>query len=170
MCNDLSFDYSTIINMTIGAAIGFYLSYLAACFYDRITNKRKQKELSDKYKPLESRDSKFDWQHWTVKNGKIADTPIDSFMRTKYDYDKTFSFEWIESVDGKIEGNGKIFFEDETYGKLNFFSINYIHYDRRDIFYKKEINHKDKSYEAIFVNAKDQNYDYVLLILNNAST
>jgi hypothetical protein len=164
-CNNLYFDCSTIINMTIGAIIGFFLSYAAAYFYEKFTNRRKQNILLKEYKFLESREKKFDWQHWNVIDGKIADNPIPSFMKLKYLSNRTFNFEWIESENGRVEGDGKLIFEDEIYGKIHFFSINTIIYNSRDIFYRR-ITHQGLNYDAIFVNAKDQNSNYVLLRLS----
>lgn len=161
-CENIFFDCATIINLIIGAIIGFGLSYLAAYLFESFTNKRNQSKLLEKYKFLESKNDEFDWQHWNIVNGKIANNPIPSFMKMKYLSGKTFSFDWIERKDGSIEGNGKIIFEDEVYGYMHFFSINTIHYNRRNIFYKRFI-HQEINYDAIFVDANDQGYKYVLM-------
>ncbi len=161
-CDNLIFECATIINLIIGGVIGFGLSVTAAYFYEKFSNKRIQNDLLNKFKFLESKDNSFDWQHWDVSNGKIADTPKESYKKIKYIGEKTFNFEWIESKNGRIEGEGKMIWKDITHGTMSFFSINTILYGNRDIFYRK-INHKGIKYDAIFVNAEDQNYDYVLM-------
>ena len=161
-CTSLHFDCSAIINMAIGAIIGFGLSVVAAYYYEKFTNKRKQKDLEKTYRFLESKNNKFDWQHWNVTNGKIESSPIDSFKKITYVDGKTFDFEWIESKGGRVEGEGKLFWEDPTHGYISFFSIYTIIYNTRKVFYRR-VQHQNEIYDAIFVNAEDQGYNYVLM-------
>src|SRR5690606_32280161 len=121
------------------------------------------KNQQNTFQYLESGSNEFDWQHWDIVSGKIADEPINSFMRMKYLNDGEFEFEWIESVGGRIEGSGRIIFYDKIKGILHFFSINTINYKYRNIFYREVINHLGKKYQAIFVDAQDEGTKYVLM-------
>ena len=94
--------------------------------------------------------------------GNIANEPVQSFKKLTYSGESIFDFQWIESREGEIEGEGKMMWKDSTHETMSFFSINTILYGNRDIFYRI-IEHGGVKYDAIFVNAEDQNYDYVLM-------
>lgn len=162
VCDSLYFECSAIINTTIGAIIGFVLSIVAALFFEKFSNRRKLKNLEFEFKFLESNDNQFDWRHWNVYNGRIEPAPIDSYMRLKYLEGKKFEYQWIENEKGRIEGEGMLIMEDITHGYISYFSINTISYGNRKIFYRI-VNHQNQKYDAIFVDAADDGYKYVLM-------
>ena len=114
------------------------------------------------FKHLESVNNEFDWQHWNVSDGKIADEPINAFKRMKYLSNGEFEFEWIQEKDGEPQGNGRIIFDNKIKGILHFFSHKSINYKYRNIFFR-EIEHNGKKYDAIFVDAADEGTKYVLM-------
>lgn len=153
---------SEMINIIISSIIGLGLSYFAAWSYERFKNQRNEKNQKEAFQHLESLNNKFDWQHWNVENGKIADNPVDSFMKMKYLNNAEFEFEWIESKGGQPQGSGRIIFDNKIKGILHFFSHNNINYKYRNIFFR-EVDHKEKKYDAIFVDATDEGYKYVMM-------
>jgi hypothetical protein len=155
-------DCSEIINILISSIIGLGLSYFAAWSYERFKHKRHQKNQREIFQHLESPNNEFDWQHWDVREGKIVDNPIDAFMKMKYLHDGEFDFEWTESKGGVPQGSGRLIFDNQIKGILYFFSHFSINYKYRNIFFR-EIEHKGKKYEAIFVDAADEGYKYALM-------
>jgi len=151
------------LNVIIGIVIGFDISYLTAYAYEWRTNKRRRNNLFNKYSFLESNENAFDWQHWNIQDGKIEQRPLDSYMMLKYNGEKSFSFKWKASS-GEILGDGFIFWENLTQGKLSFYEYEKRWFDYRDVFHRR-INHQGNEYDAIFVNADDQKTRYVMLRL-----
>ncbi len=150
-------------DIIISLVLGIVLSYFTAWSYERLKHKRHLKDQRKKFQFLQSENKKFDWQHWDIKNGKIVPNPIDSFMRLEYLEDGEFEFDWIESVGGRIEGEGRIIFDNKIKGILYFFSHNSINYKYRNIFYRMVDNHCGKKYDAIFVDAQDEGTKYVMM-------
>ena len=161
-CSNIHIDCAETINIIISSLIGIGLAYFTAWSYESFKHKRHLQNQRQTFQFLESKNNDFDWQHWDILDGKIADKPIDSFMRMKYLSDAEFEFEWIESQGGRIEGNGRLIFDNKIIGILHFFSHNSINYKYRNIFYR-EVDHLGKKYEAIFVDAEDEKTKYVMM-------
>jgi len=161
-CSSIQIDCAEVMNVFISSVIGIALAYFTTWSYERFKHNRKIKQLRADFQFLESRNDKFDWQHWNIINGKIDSTPIESYMRMKYLYDAEFEFEWIESLKGEIKGNGRLLFDDKIKGILHFFDVDTINYKYRNVFYR-EINHLGITYEAIFVDAIDEGTKYVMM-------
>ena len=130
--------------------------------YEQFMHKRKMRKLRNNFQFLESKNEEFDWQHWNLKNGQISNSPIDSFMRMKYLEAAEFEFEWIESKGGRIEGGGRLAFDNKIKGILYFFSVNTINYKYRNVFYRV-VEHLGEKYDAIFVDATDEGTMYVMM-------
>ena len=158
----MGFDKVEAINIFIASIIGLGLSYVAAYTYEQLVNKRNKTALKEKYKFLESVNNTFDWQHWDINNGKISDKPIDAFMRIKYSHDTILDFEWIESSDGKVQGNGKLIMDDIVRGRMYYFRFESVSYDYRDVFFR-QINLHNQPSQALFVNAKEEGTKYVMI-------
>jgi hypothetical protein len=141
--------------------IGIIISLLTAFVYENETNKRKAKILFKKYAFLQSAEHIFDWQHWNINKGKIEAQPIDSHMTLKYDKEKSFSFQWKQAA-GEIAGEGFIFWDNLTHGKMSFYEYEKEWFDYRNVFYKRVL-HQNTLYDAIFVNADDQGTKYVMM-------
>jgi len=137
-------------------------AFLTAYLYELAVNKRKQNKFRKTFSFMESQSGKYDWQHWDVLNGKISDQPIEAFMTLKYMDNKNLTFSWKEPGSDKIQGDGYIFWDDLTHGKMSFHRYESLDYNYRNVFYR-EINHKEKTYDAIFVNADDEKTKYVML-------
>ncbi|MBS1523259.1 MAG: hypothetical protein JST50_19830 [Bacteroidetes bacterium] len=152
---------NVIIEIISGLIIGIVASFYSASYYERLVNKRKRNVLLEKYGFLQSTEDEFDWQHWKIENGKIAESPIESYMNLKYKGDKTFSFKW-EDKNCKENGSGFIYWDEVFYGKMSFFESEKKWFDYRNVYYEK-ITHQEKEYDAIFVNADDQGTKYVML-------
>lgn len=161
-CNLFQFDCAEMMNILISSVIGIGLAYFTAWSYERFKHKRKMKKHRDEFHFLESRNNQFDWQHWDLRNGQIVHAPIDSHMRMKYLEGAEFEFEWIESTGGRIEGIGRLEFDNKIKGVLYFFSHNTINYKYRNFFYR-EVDHLGVKYEAIFVDATDEGTKYVMM-------
>ncbi len=146
-----------IIEIILGISVSWFTAY----FYEYRTNKRKGKLLLKKYGFLQSAENIFDWQHWNIKEGEIEANPIQSYMTLKYNGEKTFSFKW-KQVSGVVVGEGYIFWDNLTHGKLSFYEIKKQWFDYRNVFYKR-IFHQGTQYDAIFVNADDQGTKYAML-------
>jgi hypothetical protein len=78
--------------------------------------------LLEKYGFLQSTEDEFDWQHWKIENGKIAESPMESYMNLKYKGDKIFSFKW-EDKNSKENGSGFIYWDEVFYGKMSFSKV-----------------------------------------------
>jgi len=161
-CGVVGFDCASFANILIGAAIGFFLSWCAALFYECYANRRNETKQRETFQFLESHNDKFDWQHWDITNGKIATSPIDAYKRLKYMQNGQFLFEWKAPDSKDIKGDGYIFWKDITHGRMSFYSHKPQEYNYRNVFYRR-IDHQDKKYDAIFVNADDYGTKYVLL-------
>ena len=149
---------------SINVAIGIVTAISTAYVYEQVTNWRKKNDLRKKYSFLQSI-KEFDWQHWDVSNGKIADSPIAGFMTLKYLGDKLFSFEWKEPGLERVQGDGFFFWDDVFQGKMSFHRYRTNEFNYRNIFYHK-VEHLEKKYYAIFINADDQKEKrYVMLRL-----
>lgn len=146
------------LNLFLSIATAFLTAYL----YEFAVNKRKQNKYQKTFSFLQSIPDKYDWQHWDIHNGKISDKPIEAFMTLKYTDNKTFIFSWKEPGSDKIEGDGYIFWDDLTHGKMSFNRYESLDYNYRNVFYK-QITHQEKTYDAIFVNADDEKTKYVML-------
>lgn len=146
--------------------LNFFLSiviaFLTAYLYELAVNKRRQNKFQKTFSFLESESGKYDWQHWDISNGKINEQPINAFMTLKYKGNKNITFSWKEPGSDKIQGDGYIFWDDLTHGKMSFHRYESLDYNYRNVFYR-EINHQEKSYDAIFVNADDEKTKYVML-------
>ncbi|WP_316812864.1 LapA family protein [Pedobacter heparinus] len=161
-CLPLQLDGVETINIIISAVIGLALSYFAAWSYERFQHRRKMKEQWKKFQHLEGNGTLFDWQHWDVKDGRIAECSIASYMRLKYENVGEFHYQWKEAEDGEIMGEGHMTFDDRFNGNLYFFTTNTISYKYRNVFYRR-IKHLERNYDAIFVDADDQNKNYVMM-------
>ena len=148
--------------IVIDIGFGFLISYFAALFFEYISNRRKIKILLNKYGFLQSGENVFDWQHWNINEGKIEAYPIDSYMTLKYDGQKNFSFKWKTKSGEEILGDGFIFWDNLTHGRMSFYEYEKEWFDYRNVFHK-EILHQNVRYNAIYVNADDQNTKYVML-------
>jgi hypothetical protein len=137
-------------------------AFLTAYIYELAVNKRKQNKYKKTFSFLESKPHTYDWQHWDIINGKIKDHPIDAFMTLKYSENKNFALSWKEPGADKVQGDGHIFWDDLTHGKMSFHRYESLDYDYRNVFYR-QINHQEKSYDAIFVNADDEKKKFVML-------
>lgn len=146
------------LNLLLSIVIAFLTAYL----YEFTTNRRRQNKFRKTFSFLESQTDKYDWQHWNVKNGKIEDQPIDAFMLLKYTDNRNFLFTWKEPGSDKVQGDGYIFWQDLTHGKMSFHRYESLDYNYRNVFYR-EIKHKENTYDAIFVNADDEKTKYVML-------
>ncbi|MFN0188650.1 MAG: hypothetical protein ACKVQV_08110 [Bacteroidia bacterium] len=146
--------------------INFLLSiitaFLTAYIYELAVNKRKRNKYKKIFSFLESKPDNYDWQHWNIINGKIKDHPIDAFMTLKYSENKNFTFSWKEPGEDKVQGDGHIFWDDLTHGKMSFHRYESLDYNYRNVFYR-QIIHQEKTYDAIFVNADDEKTKYVML-------
>jgi hypothetical protein len=142
--------------------LSFITAFLTAYIYELAVNKRKQKKYKKIFSFLESKPDNYDWQHWDIINGKIKDHPIDAFMTLKYTENKNFSFSWKELGVDKVQGDGHIFWDDLTHGKMSFHRYESLDYNYRNVFYR-QIIHQEKTYDAIFVNAEDEKKKYVML-------
>lgn len=160
--SSVQFDCAELINMIISLIIGVVLAYLTTLFYDYSKHRREIKEQLEKFQPLESKNDKFDWKHWNIENGLIAKQPIDSRMKLEYEKAGEFHYEWKESENGEIAGEGHMSFDDRFNGNLYFFTETVLSYKYRNVFYRK-IKHLDKDYQAIFVDADDQKKNYVMM-------
>jgi len=149
-----------ILIISIEIIIGLIISFFTAYVYEKKTYLRKERNLFKKYGFLQSGENEFDWQHWNIENGKIAEAPITSYMSLKYKGSKSFSFRW--SINDIEKGSGFIFWDDVFHGKMSFYEEQNKWFDYRNVYYKK-IKHKEKEYDAIFVNADDQNTRYAML-------
>lgn len=160
----LEWDFAEIVNIIISSVVGLGLSYFAAWSYERFVDKRKKRDLEKIYRQYESYDNQFDYQHWNIIDGKIADTPMDSFMRIKYRGNNIFDFQWTESKDGSVKGVGILTFDDFVRGQLFFFvKSGSIEFNNRDFVYSDWIEHKSMYYTGIFINATDQETKYVMM-------
>ena len=68
-------------NVIISSIFGLALAYFATWTYEGFQHRRKTKQQLQKFQLLESKTSKFDWQHWNIENGHVAVQPINSHMR-----------------------------------------------------------------------------------------
>lgn len=160
----LEWNLAEAVNIFIAAVIGLGLSYFAAWSYEKFVNKRKKRDLENVYRQYESVGDHFDYQHWNIVDGKIADNPIDSFMRLKYRENNIFDFEWIESKDGPTIGSGMLVFDDFVRGRLSFFTnTGSIDFNIREFVYSSWIEHKMDHYTGLFINAADQGTKYVMM-------
>ena len=152
---------------TLNVFIGIITAIFTAFVYEMITNWREKNELRRTYSFLQSRESRFDWQHWDVTNGQIANFPIAGYMMLKYEGDKRFSFKWKEPDFVEVQGDGFFFWDEVFQGKMSFHRYRSNEFNYRNVFYNK-IEHLGKSYDAIFVNADDQKEKrYVMLRKRN---
>jgi hypothetical protein len=148
-------------NIIIEIGIGLGISFFAAYIYEKRAYLRRENDLFKKYGFLQSIENKFDWQHWNINDGKIAENPVESYMTLKYKGGKTFSFKWeVKNSDEK--GSGFIFWDEVFHGKVSFFEGKKSWFDYRSVYHEK-ITHQGKEYDAIFVNADDQRTKYVML-------
>jgi hypothetical protein len=160
----LDWDLAETINIIISSVVGLGLSYFAAWSYESFVNKRKKRDLERVYRQYESSGDHFDYQHWNIIDGKIAETPLDSFMRIKYRENNVFDFEWIESKNGEVKGTGMLVFDDFVRGRLFFFANSgSIDFNSRDFVYSEWIEHQMMYYTGIFINAADQGTRYVMM-------
>jgi hypothetical protein len=146
---------------TIIVIIGIITSFFVAVVYEMMVEHRNKKKLRKKYSFLQSNENEFDWQTWKINNGKIAESPINSYMTLKYHEGKMFSFKWKDD-DAKEGGEGYIFWDEIFYGKMSFFEGGKSWFDNRNVFYTLK-DHQEIKYDAIYVDAKDQGTTYVML-------
>ncbi len=158
------------VNITIGAMIGLVLSFVTAYAYEYLVSRRKEREKRNAFSQLESYNKAFDYQHWNIINGRIADEPINSFMSIRYRENNLFDLDWHTlAVDGKIAdyGSGLVIFDDFIRGELLFFELGRYNFDYRNFIYRPYIEHKGEYYTAFFINAKDQGTKYVMMRRRN---
>ena len=105
---------------TLNVIIGIITAISTAYIYEKLVNWRNKSVLRKKYGFLESSQNKFDWQHWDVSNGQIANSPIAGYMSLQYEEGKLFSFKWKEPGSEKVQGDGFFFWDEVFQGKMSF--------------------------------------------------
>jgi hypothetical protein len=153
--------FKDTVNLIHEVIVGILTGIVAAVAYEQIVNIRKKRVQYKKYGFLASSKNKFDWQDWKIDGGQINSTPIDSWMKLKYEGDKSFSYEY-RNADTKESGTGYIFFDEVFLGRLSFWVDQKSWFNYRNVYYK-EIIHDGEKYDAIYVNADDQKTKYVML-------
>jgi hypothetical protein len=161
---ELAFDPVEAINVGIATLVSIPIAIITAYAYDYFKSRSEARRLKNKYQYLESKDDKFDWQHWDIINGEIADYPVQSFMKIKYGIEKTLEFYWTNNANGQmmIDSGGLLIMDDLVRGKMNFFEFQSLTYDYRDFVYTT-IHHNNVKYEGLIVNAKDQGTKYIMM-------
>jgi hypothetical protein len=149
-------------NLKFTIIISVLTSIVAAMMYSLLVYAYQKINNWKIYSFLSSKDKK--WQHWDVANGKIADKPVNSFLGLDFMGNSTFKICWVEnkSPDSKDDGDGYIYWNNLSNGKMSFFHYEHNYHNYRDVFYR-EINHQGICYDAIFVNATDMGTKYVMM-------
>lgn len=142
---DCVFSLCEFYNVVIGGVI---IGLIVSVLFVWLSRKFERHKLRNDFSFLESPGNKFDWQHWNIKHGAIADEPEEAYMNLKYREYKTFSFRWTEKGSNDVKGEGFIFWNDLTHGKMSFYAYQVVTYNYRNVFYRK-IEHQGKIYDAI---------------------